>query len=549
MSFAYDLALIATIGLSSWIALDLTLDSARRGTLASVAVLALTCAVWSAGELLLSQARSTAEVLVARRILFAGVCTLPAAWLWSARTAARPSSSRWLLLAFLPGALAYSGLYLAPGGSFVDWYARPPRHGPLFIAYAVYSWFLVVVGAASMIRAARRSPSASRFHQRVIAVAAVVPLLANLAYLVFGVTSWDPTPVTLGFSAAVFRFFVIDLTWGAYQPPIARAEMVAQMRQAALVADLAGRVVDWNDAATELLGGDLEGRALRELLDDATKRRGRELEVHEFRLQRRGHTFGTGTIVVDRSEARRIELRAEMATRQEALGYLAGGVAHEINNPLAYVSANLGLLEPLLANLDGEQANEAALLLADVREGTERIGRIVQTLTSAVQAGDPGEVMQPRHLHAAIERAALMACVGRRVRGIPVSVPDSLPAVQAAETDVIHIVLHLLLNALQIGGPNVPISIELRSAGDEVAVRVADRGPGVRSADLPHLFEPFYTTRRPGTHLGLGLSLCWELARRNGGRLEAENLEVGGAAFTLSLRRARAPEDPRPASD
>ena len=81
--------------------------------------------------------------------------------------------------------------------------------------------------------------------------------------------------------------------------------------------------------------------------------------------------------------------------------------------------------------------------------------------------------------------------------------------------------------------------LEVEAGAEEASVRVADQGPGIAEHDLPHLFEPFYTTRRPGTHMGLGLSLCWELARRSGGRLEAENRPGGGAAFTLWLPAER----------
>ena len=103
------------------------------------------------------------------------------------------------------------------------------------------------------------------------------------------------------------------------------------------------------------------------------------------------------------------------------------------------------------------------------------------------------------------------------------------------ESDVTHIVLHLILNARQMGGEDVLIEIQLRPSEGGVAVRVADQGPGISEHDLPHVFEPFFTTRRPSSNLGLGLSLCWELARRAGGRLDVENRPAGGAVFTLWL--------------
>src|SRR4029450_6060311 len=115
---------------------------------------------------------------------------------------------------------------------------------------------------------------------------------------------------------------------------------------------LAAPLVDWNEASVVLLGPyELEVRAVVPLLAELRARRGREIETHSFPLSRRGPAFARAVVLVDRSELRRSELRLEVATRLEALGVLASGVAHEINNPLTYVSANQALLDPLLATL------------------------------------------------------------------------------------------------------------------------------------------------------------------------------------------------------
>jgi len=544
MAFAYDSALLATIGLTSWVALDIALDPARRRRLRCVAVLALAALAWSVGELFVGMAQAPDEVLRARRILFAGVCTLPAAWVWSAHAAAWPHrtrrAARLFLALLVPGLLSYACLYVAPGGLFVDWYARPPRHGPVFLVYAAYAWLLIGAGALLLLRAIPRGGGTSQRDELVIVAGVLAPVLANAVHLLAFPAGWDLTPVALGFSAVVFRLIVVDVTWGVYHTPIARAEMIAQMHDAVLIADLEGRVVDWNGAAAELLEGqELEGRPLGELVAGAGELRGRELEVRAFRLQRRGRWFGTGAIAIDRTEQRRAEIRREMATRIEALGYLAAGAAHEINNPLTYVFANLELLAPLVSTLEAARAREAALLVADAQEGATRIHSIVKTLARVARAGETDQAAGALDVRAAVERAVAMACLGQPEREVPISVDGPLPPVRAAETDVVHIVFHLMVNAVQIGGDQVAISIELRSAGNEVAVRVSDDGPGIHESDLPHVFEPFYTTRRPGAHLGLGLSLCWELARRNGGHLDAENRSEGGAAFTLWLPVAK----------
>ncbi|HYB12770.1 MAG TPA: ATP-binding protein [Myxococcota bacterium] len=551
MPLIYDAALLGVIGLSAWIGADIAVVRTRRRRLWCVVVLALAAFPWASGELLVRHATTPGDVLAARRILFAGVCALPAAWVWSALTAAYPNAvwpKRIFFLLLLVSMVPYATLYVAPGGVFTDWYAVPPRHGPLFFWNALYSWTLIVLGMVAFVRATNRSLGHQQRRLALILAATFVPIVANALHLLLHIASWDPTPIAIGISALLFRFTIVDLAWGAYDPEAARAEVVVQTRVGVLVADLTGRVVDWNLAALRILGTPrLEGQTLRALLAQVRALRGREIEVHEFPLERRGQGFGSGAVVTDRSEIRRAELRLEMKTRVEALGYLATAVAHEINNPLSYVSANLALLDRLVAPLAATLGRDALLealrplladgepLIADAREGTERIQRIVERLVGLAQAESSHDEPEELDILSAVEKAVALGGLGKGQPAHLAARAHPLPRVLASETDVTHIVLHLILNARQMGGEGVPIVIELRASEGGVTVRIADQGPGISERDLPHVFEPFFTTRRPSSNLGLGLSLCWELARRNGGRLDAENGAEGGAIFTLWL--------------
>jgi signal transduction histidine kinase len=555
MATLHEIALLSTVGFAAWIALDVGLDRSRRQRLNCVLALSLATLAWSAGDLLVRHASSPAEVIVARRILYAGICALPASWVWCAWIAAHPGTDAFakrLFVALLaPGLAAYACLYVAPGGLFVDWYAVPVRHGPLFFANVAYSWLLIGVGAVLVLGAMRRSPDPSWTRIGLMLAVVLLPMLANVSHLILRATPWDLTPVALGFSALAFRLFVVDLTWGAYHSPAARAEVVEQMRTGVLVADLAGRVVDWNEAAEGILRArKLEGRPLRRLLAEASAARVREIEVYEFPLERRGQRFGTGAVVTDRTEIRRAELRLEMTTRVEALGYLATGVAHEINNPLTYVSANLVLLDELVSAFCRPElqallpaplrslAEEGEELIADAREGTERIQRIVERLSQSAANGDSSQVPSRLDVRYVVEKAVALASLGKHRGEIQLEATNVLPPVVAPEMDVIQTVLHLLHNAAQMGGKDVPIAIALRAVDGGVAIRVEDGGPGISERDLPHVFEPFFTTRRPGAALGLGLSMCWELARRSGGSLDVENGPEQGAVFTLWLPAA-----------
>jgi signal transduction histidine kinase len=556
--FVYQLALLATIAIVGWCAFDVWLDPARRRRLACVGTLSVAAFAWSAGTLLLLHADSPGAVLAARRVLLSGVCLLPAAWVWCALVAAHPHAPtrqrRRFLALLVPGAAVYACLYVAPG-VFVDWYAVPIRRGPLYYLNAVYSWVAITFGAGVLLHATRRSAGGSLGQQVATLIGVGMPLFANGSYVLLGALPWpwDPTPIALGFSAALFNTRVMDVTWAAQHPPVARAEVVAQMQDAVLVADRTRRIVDWNAAAAEMLGTPIaEGRSLDDVLRDFSDRSTRSLEVREFPLRRRGHVFGVGVVVTDRTAQRAAEIRLEMATRLEAVGYLTAGVAHEINNPLTYLSANLGFLEPLVeaaahspvrdalpATLQG-LGRDAPMLLADAREGTERIQRVVERLAHLAEQGrGAGDTARPIDLGAAVEKAAAMASFGKRTAPILVRADRPRVIVRAPESDVVHVVFHLLLNAMQMGGDDVPIHVEIEEHAESASVRVADRGPGIAERDLPHVFESFYTTKRPGAHLGLGLALCWELARRSGGRIDAENRPTGGAAFTLWLASDR----------
>jgi signal transduction histidine kinase len=546
----YEGALLGTIAVVGWIVLEIASDPFRRRRLASVGVLAFSALIWSAGEMLLQHADSPADRILARRVLFAGVCSLPAAWVWSSLLAARtaaPPARRLLMLLVLPGALAYSCLFWDRTGLLIDWYARPPVRGPVFFAYAAWAWLLIAVGTAALLRATPRPEGRLRL---AIVVGALLPAVANIEHVLLHWTLADPTPIAFGVSALLFRWFVLDMAFASAQPPIARAEVVAQMRDGVLVADPTGHVIDWNLASERIVGdAALEGRHLGAVIAALRNQRGREIDIRTFPLERRGRRFAFGAVLVDRTDLRRFEFRLEVATRLEALGVLASGVAHEVNNPLTYVSVNLALLEPLMAAVAQPAlrdalpealraaAREAPELIADCRDGAERIQRIVEKLGQFSERGASLEAPSPHDIVVPVEKVVAMFAFGKRGRRIPVSKPEALPWVLAAQDDVVNVVLHLLLNAIQMGGEDVPISIDLGAteSAKEVWVRVSDEGPGIPEHHLPHVFDPFFTTRRPGPNLGLGLSMCWELARRNGGRLEVENRPEGGAAFTLSL--------------
>jgi signal transduction histidine kinase len=180
-----------------------------------------------------------------------------------------------------------------------------------------------------------------------------------------------------------------------------------------------------------------------------------------------------------------------------------------------------------------EAAAEASELVAEVRDGVERIARLVSNLRVFARQDD-GSRRGPVSLHEVARRAAVVAGVGE-ASGVIRQIFHEAPTVEANESELVQVVLNLLVNAIQAGGSGSPIEIHVGSERDGAFLRVRDHGPGIAPDALPHLFDPFFTTKAPGEGTGLGLSLSFDLVRKHGGNLEGRNCRGGGACFEMWL--------------
>jgi signal transduction histidine kinase len=547
----YELGLTLTIAICGWIAFDLLVSTGWRRRSLSVAAMALAAGVWAAGDLLVSTAATPAERLLALRINYLGVCALPLAFAGVALQAAQP---RWwprarlvFALAALPSLVSYSCLFWDSADWFVDFGEQPPRRGPLFYANLAWSWVLIGVAWFYFAKTAIRLSKASPPRMFALAIGTLVPLVGNFVHIVIAPGGPDPTPVLLGFGALLIRFAVIESGLALYLP-IARADVLEQVEVGILVADLEGRVVDANRAARGLTRSlDPIGQPIGPLLDAARLRSDVLVEARTFPLRSSVAEVGSAALLEDRSEARRSEQRLQLAARLEALGFLTAGIAHEVNNPLAFIRANLSQLEklahelsdPRIAQLLAPPARsllgDAMELVSDTQEGVERIAALVMRLKSFAR-NDPHDPAKRTQVDLArvADAAVAMASVGLPAGAIR-RIGGATPPVWAVESDLVQIALNLLVNAVQASTSRVEIEVEVGPVDGGVALSVRDRGDGIDADSLPHLFDPFFTTKPPGTGTGLGLSLSYDLARRNEGRIAAANRADGGASFSLWL--------------
>ena len=237
---------------------------------------------------------------------------------------------------------------------------------------------------------------------------------------------------------------------------------------------------------------------------------------------------------------RRAEVERAEVDRLVLVGQLAAGVAHEVNNPLAFVKANLGFIEEELACEEGPlERGELRDVLAETQQGVLRIQQIVKDLRrfSREASGDESEGRPDE----AVDEARRLASV--RLRGLgelSVEVPPELPAVRLGQRQLVQVLVNLLINAADAVESAQPprrarIDVKAWRAQDWVRVEVEDNGPGISPDVLPRIFEPFFTTKPPGKGTGLGLALCREYVSRAGGSLMAENRIEGGTRFILDL--------------
>jgi len=252
------------------------------------------------------------------------------------------------------------------------------------------------------------------------------------------------------------------------------------------------------------------------------------------------------------SEHRELQARLAQTDRLTSLGTLAAGVAHEINNPLAYVLLNLGYiteeLPNLLATVDGRsddspggRASEVLVALEHARNGAERIRDIVRGLKTFSRPEN--ETRAPLSVTHLLE--ATLAMVAHEIRHRAHLVKDyaPVPEVFANEARLGQVFLNLLLNAVQALADDRAATNEIRVAvkavaPDRVLVEVADNGSGIPLQVRGRIFEPFFTTKPIGIGTGLGLAICHGIVASLGGTLTFETEAGRGSIFRVELPAA-----------
>lgn len=395
-------------------------------------------------------------------------------------------------------------------------------------------------------------------------------------------------------------------------------DIIENINSALLVVDPGGRITFANSAAERILGagdedeslrgdvqresGDLDGRQIadwfaaddenpnpiEDCLLNGSRSRGAETVLQRAdgkwipiglscspRIDAEGASRGAVAIFQDLSEIKELELQVRQTEKMASIGQLAAGVAHEVNNPMGFIHANLHQMSEYLGDLNKyfeatERLQEAAVegdleviraaaddvrvlareidldyvrgdfekALLESSEGAERIRHIVTDLRDFSRPDLPARTQTD--VNQALDSTANIVYTMMRHSVVLEKDYGDLAKIDAYPMQLKQVFMNLLVNAYQAiasreaDEPGV-IRLETKQIDGEILVRIVDSGMGIEKSDLAHIFEPFFTTKPVGAGTGLGLSTSFNIVERHGGRFLVESEPGRGTTFEVWL--------------
>ncbi len=278
----------------------------------------------------------------------------------------------------------------------------------------------------------------------------------------------------------------------------------------------------------------------------------------EARVQERTRDLAASVASLEQAQNRLLQ-----SEKMAAVGQLAAGVAHEINNPVGFVNSNLGSLDGYVQQLFGllaayekaavflpvaqrsaldqmRQQVDLAFLREDIpglinesREGLARVKRIVNDLRECSELESAPWVWAD--LSQLLESALTVAMDNIGPKTTVVRVLTELPPVQCMVSQLTQALVKVLLNAAQAITTDGRITVRSGTAGDRVWLQISDTGCGMSEEVQKRIFEPFYTTGPVGKGTGLGLSVAWEIIKHHQGQIDVTSAPAQGSTFRITL--------------
>lgn len=221
------------------------------------------------------------------------------------------------------------------------------------------------------------------------------------------------------------------------------------------------------------------------------------------------------------------------AEKLAAMGTLAAGVAHEVNNPLASISS----LVQMMQSQEGHSA-ETREKLNMISDQIQRITQVTKDMTNFARSRPAARTES--NINEIVRTALRLASFDKTFQDLDIvaEMDDDLALVFVDEDQLQQVFLNLFLNARDAMTDGGTLSVKTFRRKDEVLIEIADSGTGIDDSELNLIFDPFFTTKATGIGTGLGLAVCYGIVTAHGGRIEVENSEPSGARFTVILPAA-----------
>ncbi len=231
----------------------------------------------------------------------------------------------------------------------------------------------------------------------------------------------------------------------------------------------------------------------------------------------------------DRTAAKKLEKQLLQQEKLASIGLLAGGIAHEINNPLGGI---LVFSQMLLREV--EKDNPVFQDIVEIEAAAQRCKDIVKQLLEFARTSSDGK-KEKFSLKAAMDVAKKFGALGGKYQRVEIKSqidPEDI-SLSGNKNSIIQVFLNIIQNGIQAMPEGGVLSIDAKQVGKELIVSFQDSGEGIEEANLKKIFDPFFTTKDPGQGTGLGLSICFRIMENIGGRIEVDSKPKVGTTFKV----------------